>query len=457
MGNFKFLNNKNIEKLPKTTGVYLFLDKKQTLYIGKAINIKNRVKNHFQQPSYRDNLFIRQVKKIGFIKTGSEIDALILEANLIKKYQPKYNVMWRDDKSYFWVCVAPNKNGLPFISVAHRPQKSQNPNSKIQINSKSQNPKLKTEFLGPFVEGAALKKTLKFLRRAFPYYTSPKHQKTKCTWCHLDLCPGPYLNLADYKKNIKKLTLILQGKKSAVLKSLKKEMKNEAKKQNFEKAGKIRDQVYALQQIMSHSHVISPGSGNSGFLPYGKKPHSPAQQILQKLIGMKNPISRIECYDVSNIQGKHATGSMVVARTEQPDKSSANFREPKLVLDKNQYRKFRIKIDGKPNDIAMLKEIFQRRFNHPEWAYPDAILIDGGKAQLNAAINVKNKNLKLKKIKVLSIAKGRQELFLENKKNSIPLKSLPKQARNFILQLDQEAHRFAITYHKKLRKINLIK
>ena len=186
-----------MNNLPKTAGVYCFMEGKETIYIGKAINIQSRVKNHFQQPSYRDNLFMDKVDKIGYFETYSEIEALILEANLIKKNQPKFNVVWRDDKNYFYVAI--NSEKIPYVFITH------------QKNYQ------KTEYIGPFVEGTALKKTLRFLRRAFPYYTTKKHPKTKCTYCHLGLCPGPNPDLTEYKRNIKKLILILKGKRNTVL------------------------------------------------------------------------------------------------------------------------------------------------------------------------------------------------------------------------------------------------
>jgi excinuclease ABC subunit C len=414
MKKIKFIKNKNFDELPKTSGVYLFYGKNELLYIGKAINIKNRVKNHFQQPSYRDDLFIDLVNKIGCIETNSEIEALILEANLIKKRQPKYNIMWRDGKNYFYVAVAQNKQKIPYVFITH--QKKEN-----------------AKYVGPFVEGTALKKTLRFLRRVFPYYTSKKHSKIKCTWCHLDLCPGPNPNLIEYKKNIKKLILILQGKRSAVLNSLRREMKQFSKENKFEEAAKTRDRIYNLQQVMAHTHIISQEMQTVKNLPNGKN----ATTLLQKLLDIKK-INRIECYDISNIQGKMATGSMVVFINGHPDKS--------------QYKKFKINSPEEPNDILMLKEILQRRFAHPEWQYPDVILIDGGKAQLNIAIKAK----KNKNIKIISIAKGRQELFIEGRKNPISLKNLPQEVYNLIKRLDDEAHRFAITYHKKLRKNKLL-
>jgi len=280
MDKFKIFDRKDISELPKTSGVYSFYEKNKLVYIGKAINIQSRVKNHFQQPSYRDHLYIERVDKIGFFETNSEIEALVLEANLIKKHQPKFNVIWKDDKNYFYVAVTHSET--PIIYVAH--QKNDD-----------------AEYIGPFVEGTALKKTLRFLRKVFPYYTSKKHPKTRCTYCHLGLCPGPTPDLAEYKKNIKKLILILQGKRNAVLSSLKKEMKKFSAENKFEEAGKIRDRIFNLQQVMSHTHVIE-NSKNFVKSDFTK---------LQEFLGLEK-IDRIECYDISNIQGKFATGSMVV-------------------------------------------------------------------------------------------------------------------------------------------------
>lgn len=428
MDRFKIISKKDINELPKTSGVYLFKAGNEAIYIGKAINLQSRVKNHFFQPSYRDDLFMDKVTKIGFFETDSEIEALILEANLIKKYQPKYNVVWRDDKNYFYVAFEYNEQKIPHVYITHQPKN-------LQTTDYSQ----QTKYVGPFVEGAALKKTLRFLRRVFPYYTVKKHPKTKCTYCHLGLCPGPELfenpsassGLREYRRSIKKLILILQGKRSAVLNSLKKEMKQFSKENKFEEAGKIRDRIYNLQQVMAYTHVIEPKD----------LAKSDLAKSLRGLLGLEK-ISKIECYDVSNIQGKQATGSMVVFTDGLPDKS--------------QYKKFRIRMENEPNDIAMLKETLQRRLVHSEWKYPEVILIDGGIAQLNVAIKTKNEKPETKNIKVISIAKRNPDLYIEGKNEPILLKTLPQEIYNLILHLDDEAHRFAITYHKKLRKKNLL-
>jgi len=422
MEKFKLINRQDSDMLPKTAGVYAFFEDKKLVYIGKAVNIRNRVKSH-------KDFFMGKVDKFGYFETGSEIEALILEANLIKKHQPKYNVVWRDDRNYFYVAIEKNSQKVPFIYITHQKKNG-------------------VDYVGPFVEGNALKKTLRFLRRAFPYYTTKKHSKLNCTWCHLGLCPGPNPNLDEYKKNIKKLILILKGKRGTVLKSLRKEMKLLSKENKYEDAAKIRDRIYNLQQVMSHTHVINAGMDMSGNFATTK---NTATDLLQKIIGIEK-INRIECYDVSNIQGKSATGSMIVFIDGKPEKS--------------QYKKFKIFTKDTPDDIAMLKETIVRRLIHKEWNYPDAMLIDGGKAHLNIAIKCKinsgsvfgssQKHYHYRHVKIMALAKGRQELFIENRNEPIPLKILPQEVQNLILQLDSEAHRFAISYHKKLRKNKLL-
>ncbi len=398
MEKFKFLNKSKISQLPKGPGVYSFRKGTKFFYIGKASNIGERVKNHHD--------LLRQVKQVGFIKTDSEIEALILEASLIKKYQPKYNVLWRDDKNYFYLGIA--KKDFPQVFITHQP-------------------KLKIDYVGPFVDGKALKQTLKILRKVFPYRTCKTLPKRPCLWYQLDRCLAPCLIKfkgqkskvkSQSQKNIKNLILILEGKRKRVLINLKKEMKLASCFQNFEKAGKIRDQIIALEKVISHARIFQP------------------VELVKTKFQPQRDFKRIEAYDVSNIQGKEATGSMITFIDGRPEKS--------------QYRKFKIKIAGKPNDTAMIREILSRRFRHPEWSLPDLILIDGGKAQLNAALKI------VKNIKVISLSKKENKLYVKNRKKPILLKSLSREIFNLILQLRDEAHRFAISYHKKLRLKDLL-
>jgi excinuclease ABC subunit C len=402
MEKFKYLPVEKISQLPKTSGVYAFKKGREFLYIGKAQNIRDRTKQH-------GDLLTRS-KHIAYIKTGSEIEALILEAELIKKHQPKYNVMWRDDKNYFYICIT--KEDFPRIFITHQLKNAEN----------------SSRYLGPFVDGRALKETLKVLRKVFPYRTCKNLPKKPCLWYQLDRCPAPCLvhpQVPGFKEKIKKecqrnaknLLKILQGEKTQVLRDLKKEMKKLSKEEEFEEAAKIRNQIKALEKIMSHAKIFELAEIGS-------------------LTAPNWPYRRIEAYDVSNIQGKEATGSMVTFINGKPAK--------------NFYRKFKIKIAGRPNDVAMIKEILRRRLQHPEWPYPDLILIDGGGAQFNAAISVT-------KIKVMALAKKENKLYIEGQKQPVLLKDLPRKIFNLILQLRDEAHRFAKKYHHHLREKTLIR
>lgn len=457
---FKFLIKNDISRLPKTAGVYVFKDDREFLYIGKAVNIKERVKNHFHQPTYRDDLFLNKITKVGYIKTDSEIEALLLEAKLIKKHQPKFNVLWRDDKNYFYIGIT--GEDFPTVFITH------------QI-------KPKVDYIGPFVDGSALKQTLKVLRKVFPYRTCRTLSQRPCLWYQLNRCPAPCLIKSDLAKqtsahklkiyvcgrthnklcalipiscqkmkkecqdNIKNLKQILRGKKKQTLKDLKMEMKEAASSKHFEKAAQIRDKIISLERILSHALLrqgLRTGKAKVIESPeIQERRWDNTQKIIQKITNSKIEISRIEAYDISNTQGKEATGAMVTFVEGLPDK--------------NYYRKFKIRVAGKPNDTAMIKEVLKRRFLHPEWKYPDLILIDGGKAQLSAALNCKLQNVDYKLIRVIALAKKKNELYIENRKEPILLKKLPREIFNLILQLRDEAHRFALRYHLKLRRKEL--
>jgi len=313
MEKFKFLPKSKINQLPKRPGVYLFKKDARLLYVGKAVNLKARVKNHQK--------LLGLAEQLAYVETKSEIDALILEARLIKKLQPKYNVQWRDDKNYFYIGIS--QETFPRIFITH--QCSEN----------------SSRYIGPFVNGRTLKQALTELRKYSPFRTCKTLPRKPCLWYHLARCPAPCL-----------------------LKS-----------------------------------------------------------------------RRIEAYDVSNIQGKEATGSMVTFINGRPDK--------------NLYRRFKIKTVGQPNDTAMLKEVLQRRLKHKEWGLPDLILIDGGKAQLNTALSTT-------KIPVAALAKRKNELYLKGLKKPVLLNNMPREIFNAILQLRDEAHRFAHKYHSRLRTKSLL-
>jgi excinuclease ABC subunit C len=433
MDKFRCISKERISHLPKVPGVYCFKKGKEILYIGKAANLKERVKNHFQQPSYKDYLFLDKVEKIGYIKTNSEIEALILEAELIKKYQPKFNVIWRDSKNYFF--VAKTKEDFPRIFWCHQ--------KRLEVRRS----KLEVEYVGPFVDGKALKETLKILRRVFPFRSCRVLPKRPCLWYHLGKCPAPCILKTksaeeiglmekikkECQRNAENVFKIIQGEKKEVLKELKREMKKAAKREEFEEAAKIRDQILALERVLEHSRILEKEVKV-------EVPWKEIEEKLKKILKVEK-VSRIEAFDVSQIHGNFAVGSMVTFING--------------VSEKNFYRRFKIKFTKKPSDVDMIKEILERRFKHKEWGFPDLILIDGGKAQLNAAIDCKLQ-IENCKIKVLALAKREKKLYIEGEKKPIFLKNLPREIFNLILNLDNEAHRFAISYHKKLRERELI-
>ncbi len=425
--NFKFFKKERLSNLPKTSGVYAFKDKKEIIYIGKAGNLRERVKSHFQQTSFRDSLFIEKVEEIGHIKTDSEIIALILESQLIKKYQPKFNILWRDDKNYFFVAITKEEFPRIFISHQIKPLKEKN---------------LEIEYIGPFVDGKALKQTLKVLRKIFPFRTCKKIPKRPCLWFHLERCPAPChisseLSKEEIKKesqkNVKALLGILRGEKKEVLRYLKREMKKAAKEEEFELAGKIRDQILSIEKVLTNAKVFS-------LLSLSETSYPLTEQRLRKVLRLKEKIFRMEGYDISDLQGLEATGSMVVFFNGMPQKES--------------YRRFKIRFLKKPNDVGMIKEVLRRRFKHLEWSLPQVILIDGGISQLNGAKKVKNEseNPEIRKIKMIALAKKNNELFIEGMRKSVFLKDLPSEVANLILRLRDEAHRFAKRYHLKLRE-----
>ncbi|MEK7659050.1 MAG: GIY-YIG nuclease family protein [Patescibacteria group bacterium] len=417
-----------IQKASQNPGVYLFKNKAgKILYIGKAVNLKNRLKQYLRIKAYVpfSGHLSKEAEKLDTKTTDSEIEALILESSLIKKHRPKYNIRLRDDKQYFFVGFT--KEEFPKIFLTHRPQTEY---QYIEVSN----------FIGPFTDGTALKITLRLLRRAFPYCTCKQKHHNFCLNYHIGKCLGycclkiknqnvkikiTTQNLKIYKKNIKAIKGILTGKKNSIIKELKKELDQLVEKQDFEKAIELRNKVKKLERVFENAKIINRQANDANALIE-----------LKKIFKLSDAPRRIEGFDISNIQGKNAVGVMIVFTDGQPDK--------------NEYRKFKIRFKKEPNDIAMLKEILTRRFCHPEWPYPDLIFIDGGKGQLNAAKKTTTGAA------IISLAKGKNEVFSDILKNPVPIKRLPAPVQNLIKQIDSEAHRFAISYYRKIHRKMLI-
>ncbi len=421
---------KNIDALPAACGVYFFLNiKKEILYIGKSTNIRKRIQDHMRGKS----MHASGSHWVGWIETETEIEALLKEADLVKHYLPKGNILLKDDKKYFYIVVLRQKStekkkrGFPYVLLTHQPHAFVKERGVLHV-------------IGPFTEGRAVKKILRYLRKIFPFYTTQRHGTQQCSYCHLGLCPGPTPDEKTYKTNIKILIKILQGKYRAVERDLAKQMDEASRALAFEKAQQAKETLQALEQVFAHKDFLISKEEfrHQGF---GEQ----AGKFLQKILGTTYEISSIEGYDISNIQGHEPTASMVRFESGKPNK--------------NLYRKFHIRLPETPNDFAMMNEVISRRLSHPEWPYPDLILIDGGKGQLNAARSAmhnfslahpaERENMPC----IASIAKRYNELFLSSRKNSLKLDTdVDSSVRNLLMYVRDESHRFAIAYHRKLHR-----
>lgn len=419
-------------KLPKLAGIYFFKDKRgKTIYIGKAIDLSQRVNQYFQKPSNLEPKMKKMVAEaacLDYIPVESEFEALLLEAKLIKKERPKYNSKWRDDKSFLYALVTDEE--YPRVLAARKTQG------------------VKGTYFGPFPKAVTVRRVLKFLRFIFPY-CSQKLTSQTCFYSYLGLCnpcPSKIVKLAPEKQikarkayllNISRLKRVLFGQARRVIADLEVQMREKAKKEKFEEAKILRDQIEKLKYITSLRNLVSSYLENPNFLEDQRLLEvRDLRKILGPYFGEIN-LSRIECFDISTLFGQKGAGSMVV------------FLEG--IEEKSQYRRFRIRKAGKPDDVAMIREVIKRRLAHPEWAFPDLIIIDGGKGQVSAVLGVLRK-LQLK-IPVVGLAKRLEEIIIPKEAGFETLKlPLSSTSLNLLKRARDEAHRFAIAYHKKLRR-----
>jgi len=383
------------KNIPQTPGVYIFKNRKgKKIYIGKAGNLNRRVKSYFSNPEAKVKKMVSEACSVDFIKTDTVLEALILEANLIKKHRPFYNVKEKDDRSFLYVVFSDDYFPRPFFLRGKEIGKFKN-----------------KEFFGPFTSSKMLIEAMRVIRKIFPYSTHGPNKKFSrpCLDYQIGLCPGVCINKIsrkDYLKNIKSKKDFLKGKKKKIINDLEREMKERAKKMEFEKAERIRRKLNFLYRIRDIALV--------DFDSYLKKEKK----------------ERWEGYDISNISGVFAVGSMAVFINQEPEKK--------------EYKRFKIRTIKKANDTAMLKEVIERRFKN-NWTFPDLILIDGGKGQKNIVEKTLN-DLGIT-IPVISIAKGK-----ERKKNEFFGKVPENADKKKLIYLRDEAHRFAINYHRKLRE-----
>ena len=536
--------NAQVALLPDKPGVYLMRDiAGKIIYVGKAVNLKNRVRSFFQQRglSPKTEALVARIQSFETIVTASEIEALILECNLIKKHRPRYNISLRDDKTYPFVKVTWNEE-YPRVYPTRRVEKDG------------------AKYYGPYASAGAMHETLALLKRLFPLRSCRSMDARRpCLEYHINRCLAPCAGMVDvetYREMVKTVCLFLEGRSTDVEKDLKRRMLAAAEEMKFELAARLRDQLSAVRQVTEKQNIVTGAGdqdvlglarlgnqscvqvffvrsgkmvGRDRFLLSGGETESdgdvlaafvkqyynevafvpreiltpaplPEQELLSewlserkngavKLVtpqrGTKRELvqlagenatevlrqrserdaalegkrsaamqeladrlemahlpQRIECFDISHIQGAETVASMVVFTDGEPDKS--------------EYRRFKLRtVEGNPDDFASMQEVTLRRYREATEPLPDLIVIDGGKGQLSSALEV-IRGVGLAEIPVIGLAKEYEHIFREN--ISEPL-ILPRhsEALRMVQHIRDEAHRFAIGYHRKLRaKRNMV-
>lgn len=400
--------HETIKAIPATPGVYLMKDADGTvLYVGKAANLRHRVASYFQpaRPHHpKTEVMVGRIADIEVIPTASEAEALLYEASLIKERKPRYNVAYRDDKTYPLIKVTVHE-AFPRIFVGRGPS---DPGVKL---------------IGPFASAALLRQALAAIRRVFPFRVCRTLPKQACLDYYMGLCAAPCIGKIgreDYQAMLGRVFRVLEGQKAQVLDELSAQMKAASAAHQYEEAAQVRDQITALTEL-----TIRPRR----FLP------SEALDDLRRLLQLPTLPRRIEGFDVSNIHGKEAVGSMVTFVDGKPDK--------------NSYLRFKIRTVAGIDDYAMMREIVRRRYATTEpRPMPDLILVDGGKGHVAAAHGMLQE-LSLS-VPMVGLAKEFEHLFRPGQSEPIVLPPTSK-ALHILQRVRDEAHRFAIGYHRHLR------
>lgn len=388
--------------------------------MGKALNLRKRVSSYFLNKDLgeKTKLLVSQITSIKTIGVSSEIEAFLLEERLVKNYKPKYNIKLQDGKSFLNIKITV-KDKFPKVLMVRK-----------QISDGSL-------YFGPYTKSLSLRKVLKIIRRIFPYQSVLNHPNSLCLYYHLGLCPCPIITKNEnYKKNIKHIINFLRGDTKKIINELSKERDSFSKKEDFENAKLIQEKIDSINFVTSS--VYKP-------FQYEENPNLRFDIIQQELNDLKkalndndikiNNLKRIECYDISNISGKFAAGSMIVFSNGEKDTSS--------------YRRFKIKrfYNNKPNDFAMMQEMIERRFKRKDWETPSLVIIDGGKGQVSCVKEIFTRlNIN---IALIGLAKA-EETIITTDLRQIKLSQKSKELQ-LIMRIRDEAHRFAVSYHRKLR------
>lgn len=550
-----------LKKLPAKPGVYLYLNSEgKIIYVGKAVSLKNRVRSYFQagaNHSPKTRIMVEKIADLEFIVTDSEVEALILEQNLIKEHRPHYNILLKDDKSYPYLKVTLGED-FPRVIITRRHVKDG------------------ARYFGPYTRVGAVNETLRLLKKLFPlracHQKEPPPRQRPCLNQHINRCLGPCCGLVDrekYRAMVQEVCLFLEGRQEDLIKSLLARMEEAAQKLEYERAAHLRDQLQAVREVVEKQKIISGGfedrdvvamasgwdetcvmvffirggkligrehfmlkgteglsrtevasafikqyyssvdaipgeillaeelkdeagvierwlTGKRGARVYLKTPRRGEKKKLVEMVarnavltleqvrseeaarrddtagalaglaaalGLEQPPQRLECYDISNTQGRESVASMAVFEGGRPAK--------------DQYRRFKIRTVEGPDDFASMQEALRRRFTRAReerellntgqmsskeakfYRLPDLVIVDGGKGQLSAARYVM-RELGFAHIPACGLAKQEELLFIEGSPDPIVL---PKESPSLHLvqRLRDEAHRFAVTYHRNLR------
>lgn len=400
-----------IQTLPMTAGVYFFLNREnQAIYIGKARSIRKRVGGHFRffGELSKEGKMLSEVNGIHFVETPTEAEALLLESSLVKEKMPKYNQELKDDKSYPYLKITAEEYPRLLVVRGRKPDGS--------------------KYFGPYTSVYLLRQAVKMLRSEFPLRTCKQLPKKLCLMYHLGLCKGPCEGLqsrAEYMATVKELEAFLEGRRAALVKTLSRRMKEHSKKKEYEEAKILFDQIRALS-------VLPEGRAQ-------KQDPLDVLALMKEALDLPKVPLRIEGFDISNIFGKESVGSMVVFLDGKPAR--------------REYRRFRIRTVSGIDDYRMMKEVITRRYSgslSEKTPLPDLILIDGGKGHLGAAKEALDA-MGLSELAVMSIAKQHERLFFPKREGPVIL-SGSSPVLHLVQHLRDEAHRFAIAYHRKLRK-----
>lgn len=432
---------RKLAELPKEPGVYFHKNEKnQIIYVGKAANLRNRVRQYFQKSRGHDpktEALVAEITDIDWQVVDSEIEALFLEGELIRRYMPRYNILLRDDKSLSYIRIDYDSD-YPTVSTTRRPLDDG------------------ARYFGPYFSATGVRQSLKLLRRIFPYATRRiGGQKRATLHYHLGLDPGleeHKTSLEDYRANLRKLMAVIQGKRKSIERELERDMKRASKAKDFEEAARLRNQLLALQNLKKQV-VFS----DKEFLDISK---DHALNELVDMLSIERFPGRIEGYDISHQQGSDVVASMVVFANGASNKS--------------EYRKFKTKTN-RNDDFFNMRETIKRRLsdrNLKAWGKPDLVLVDGGKGQLDAAIQARDE-CGHQKIPFIGLAKREEQVVIDNERSSVTLNmSSVQQLGGFVTEtgsfvlinlphstnvvkllqrIRDESHRFAVSYHSSLK------